>query len=440
MTKKLIQLNPSFFNVSKNKTLKKNSKSASSKGLNVLHNQTLIKPDKVKKQLMFKIKEFQKKQMQRQKEKEQQIHNESSRMESIQVPIKNIEQESQESQESQEPQEPQTTREFHDEFMQSLNFLQDLSKSKQEKREKIKPTLKHSNIQKPRTQSLQSQQQPSQSQSQSQINISTTPTSIQQNNKQKQTRRKSSVDKKASSAISANLPIIHITTNQDDIHSNTSNTYSTRYSSKTKEEPPFSILKGGSKPTYREWIRQTQKNTTQIPNSNSNTNSIQISASNNIHTNQPLLTSISNALHSLEDNELKQSTSEREDQLKYIKKQFKEKMNSQKTQSKLQKRLETIKMKRQIRTIKHKLGKSGKRVSILIKNHETRKRVQKEKTQLQRQTITDMKRYLQERNIIKVGTSAPSHIIRKMYEECVLAGDVENKNKSIFIHNFIHPS
>jgi hypothetical protein len=95
--------------------------------------------------------------------------------------------------------------------------------------------------------------------------------------------------------------------------------------------------------------------------------------------------------------------------------------------------------KRITKTLKYKLGKHANgKVSVLIKNSQTRRKVQTEQALLKQKSILDIKNHLRSNNLLKVGSNAPSDVLRHLYEQSILAGQVENKAKDTLIHNFFN--
>jgi hypothetical protein len=94
------------------------------------------------------------------------------------------------------------------------------------------------------------------------------------------------------------------------------------------------------------------------------------------------------------------------------------------------------------KTVKRKLtlGKSDKlrRVAILIKNRDTRKKIIETHQKLKKTHITDVKKHLNRQGLIKIGSTCPPDIQRKIFESSMLAGDITNTNKEILLHNFLH--
>ena len=95
--------------------------------------------------------------------------------------------------------------------------------------------------------------------------------------------------------------------------------------------------------------------------------------------------------------------------------------------------------KKVTRTLKYKLGKHANgKVSVLIKNNQTRRRVQTEHAQLKLKSILDIKNHLRSKNLLKVGSEAPNDVLRHIYEQSILAGQIENKAKDVLIHNYFN--
>lgn len=87
---------------------------------------------------------------------------------------------------------------------------------------------------------------------------------------------------------------------------------------------------------------------------------------------------------------------------------------------------------------KYKNGKNRGKIGVLIKNNKIRKQVKDECRLLKKRPIKEVKEYLRKRNFIRVGCSAPENIIREMYENAFLFGDIYNKNKDMLFHNYMN--
>ena len=98
---------------------------------------------------------------------------------------------------------------------------------------------------------------------------------------------------------------------------------------------------------------------------------------------------------------------------------------------------ENLSNKGHSRTIKYNLGKKGKFISVLVKNRESRKKILEECNRLKETNLIDMKNYLKRHKFLKSGSNAPPEIIKKMYEQCLLAGDIRNLNNKSFIQNYL---
>ena len=166
--------------------------------------------------------------------------------------------------------------------------------------------------------------------------------------------------------------------------------------------PLYSSMKGGSRPTYRQWLAQTQKKQ---------------------HAGNSKITI---------DNKPEAIGQKRSERLADIKAKL---FNKDDGKSKKKKRV--MKIKKSTKTIKRKLGKKDGKVAVLIKSRETRKRVNEDKTKLKQVSIITIKKYLKDKNLIRSGSKAPNDVLRKMYEQAILAGDLTNKSDGVLLHNYI---
>jgi hypothetical protein len=98
------------------------------------------------------------------------------------------------------------------------------------------------------------------------------------------------------------------------------------------------------------------------------------------------------------------------------------------------------KINRTTRTYKYTLGKKNgaRHIGLLIKNRETQKRIKQEVSQLKQQPIQEVKNYLRTKNLIKLGSQAPNDVLRKLYEDSILAGEITNNNANNLVYNFMN--
>ena len=283
---------------------------------------------------------------------------------------------------------------LNSEFNTSVEFLKSLS-DKKEKRERKKKSSKNL-----RQSSNMNQD----------IKISTSPFTDQESSDASSIEKPSEIsDKKPSEFSQQTVPEKQdAPASLDDKKIHPSPLHATTMKHK---QPEYSCLKGGSRPTYREWKKKTQKN---IDDNNENIH-IKISIP--------------------DDNPLKTTTqqSERSKALEKIKQDFIE--QSEHTAPKKVKK--KCVAHRKIRTVKYKLGKSGKGVAVLVKNTDTRRKIKHEISLLKKKAITEVKQYLRDKNLLKVGSDAPNDVLRQMYEQSILSGEVQNKSDENLMHNFM---
>ena len=89
---------------------------------------------------------------------------------------------------------------------------------------------------------------------------------------------------------------------------------------------------------------------------------------------------------------------------------------------------------------KYKLGKNKKKnnIGVLIKSHKTRKKIKDEIGILKQKSIAEIKLYLKKHNIIKIGSLAPDDVLRQLYNDSRLAGDIYNNSSEILMHNYMN--
>ena len=173
--------------------------------------------------------------------------------------------------------------------------------------------------------------------------------------------------------------------------------------------PPYSTLKNGSNPTYREWRYKTQK------------------VNNYVNSSRSMLQNTKNPLINIEDKPFVQETS-RSTMLANLKADYKMNNPSKKNMARF---------KRTSTTVKYHLGKSNNKVSVLIKNKQTRKKVQHEQALLRQTSIVEIKNYLRNKNLLKTGSNSPNDVLREMYEQSILSGDINNTSNNTLMHNFL---
>jgi len=191
--------------------------------------------------------------------------------------------------------------------------------------------------------------------------------------------------------------------------------------------PPYGCLKSGNKPTYRTWMNKTRKNTQFEDITNIKTDELQIEPPPPVPIiENPQLTSeiITKPLPIINPQPQQQF-------IEPINNPPPIRLNKPKKYKHYTKK--TIK--------KHYiLGKKPKNrtISVLIKGSKMRKKIQDEKNHVSQKPIDEIKIYLRKRGLIKAGSTIPIDILRKMYESALLTGFVTNHSKEIMLHNYLN--
>jgi hypothetical protein len=413
--KKTIQINPELFKLSNNKTKKNKEK----KKLDLV---PVITPNNLKNKLLKRIKDHKTKEIKNNIINSKQLNSTNNK-----------------------------EKEDENEFNNAVNYLADLSKYH-----------KQSNLQ-----------------NNSQLSLAN------------KTRNKTLKNPSYLSGISTNT-IPHVELNLpteleepifDNISNNIPNNISLNVGYKLDNDVPYGCLKGGIKPSFRSW-NQTKKYHTYTnfekldvarpptpPKRNGSNLNNNLSSYNNLNTNiqsnpilrEQKLEQIKEKLRKLQ----KQETREKVEQNNSLEKHIQEdgninnlnlenlsilhtintnnnilnnninKYNQNDTKENKSKNKKLIK-----RTIRRTftLGKSNKlrKVGILLKDKHTRKKIINAQKELKKVNIQDIRKYLREQGIIKVGSTAPVNMLRKTFESAILAGEINNTNKNTLIHNLLN--
>jgi hypothetical protein len=86
---------------------------------------------------------------------------------------------------------------------------------------------------------------------------------------------------------------------------------------------------------------------------------------------------------------------------------------------------------------KYRIGKHDDVVGVLLKNKEAQRHIQKQHLELKQKTIGEIRKHLYEHHLLKIGSNAPPDVLRRMYEDSILTGDVKNTNNGVLLHNFL---
>jgi hypothetical protein len=250
---------------------------------------------------------------------------------------------------------------------------------------------------------------------------------------------------------------------------------------KTNDEVPYGCLKNGKKKTYREWKELSSPSVyPELPDlvrpptppkrpdgifftslkDNKPTNQAEKINTPSI-SREDRLEQIKNKLRKLEDQETSSKRKAIEDfnrmEKEFIKPaeekllddlpDFEDNKNSmpdieeliKQREEKIEKRNPKQYLKKTVKR-KFTLGKSDKlrRIAVLIKDKQTRKNIINTQKELKKTDITDVRKYLRQHGIIKVGSTCPSDILRKTFESAVLTGEITNTNKETLLHNFLN--
>lgn len=235
------------------------------------------------------------------------------------------------------------------------------------------------------------------------------------------TMRKFPSYKSSSNAASELEPLVY-TGSLDDHHD--SHPISLHIPKITHAPPPkWGCMKNGSLPTYRSWNNQTQKRPiTSYPMVSAPIVSTPIVTTPIVTTpivSTPMVTTSHIDMRNLEQRAMMSALTAQTHPLPINR---------------------YLKQKRTVRRT-YKLGRSKThpKIGVLISNRTIRNQCMTAVQGLKQTPIDDVKRFLVKNGFIRVGSSAPNDVLRKMYETAkTICGEIENHNPDNMLYNYLH--
>ena len=344
MAQKTIKLNPDFLSLNGRKSENKSTKTKK------VRPTSIVKPNKLRKELLTRIKNHQHKA-------------------DVETKTKN----------NLDKKESNDIFKFDDDFTKSMDYLEELSKNKiieKNKQKNMKKTRKHMNN----------------NQQSAPIIVNTSlPDEMKASNIKDITNNINPINTNVSipNLINETVSLVNDTIMPTIIPGSMPLPILTN-------QPTYSCLKNGTRPTYKQLFTRKAGFT-----QNEQPKPITIE---NIQT-PPI------------------AIPERKEKLKLLKKKYK-------------KEIKPVRQKKS-KTIRFNLGKKDNNVSVLIKNNDTRRKIKKAHGDLKKNNILDIKKYLKEHNLLKVGSEAPNDVLRQLYEQSRLTGEINNSNSNNLIHNYL---
>jgi hypothetical protein len=213
---------------------------------------------------------------------------------------------------------------------------------------------------------------------------------------------------------------------------------------KKQEEPQWGCLKNGKLQTYRAWKKQTPITFTPtilVSGSGSGSGSGSSPTNSFLQTTTQSTQPIQTTTQSTQPI---QSTMPQQTITPTISEEQKEKikrMSEMKQMIEKQQQIKKKSMKRK-KTIRRTFytgkSKTSPIISVLVSNKTIRKNITTKANQLKQKPITEIRSFLIKKGLIKVGSSAPNDVLRKMYESVILTGDITNHNPENLLYNYLH--
>ena len=214
-------------------------------------------------------------------------------------------------------------------------------------------------------------------------------------------------------------------------------------------QPSYGCLKNGSLPTYRQYINNTtQKNVSSAVSNAGSIGAYQVLNNSQMQNSPEIIVQSSQQERAIgvggnnpsepsntENNIINHKIDENIQKMSEMKQ-----MISKLEAIKNNKYKKAMKQKRIIRR-SYKIGKSKvlPKISVLVSNRTIRNNITTKSQLLKQDSINDIRRYLVKRGLIKIGSTSPNDVLRKMYEcSSLICGEVQNHNPDNLLHNFLN--
>ena len=83
-------------------------------------------------------------------------------------------------------------------------------------------------------------------------------------------------------------------------------------------------------------------------------------------------------------------------------------------------------------------GKKNDTVRVLIKDKSTYDGIHRDVEKLKKHNMNKIRNFLRTKRLYKVGSTAPDDVLREIYINVSLTGEIENKGSDTMLHNYLH--
>lgn len=83
-------------------------------------------------------------------------------------------------------------------------------------------------------------------------------------------------------------------------------------------------------------------------------------------------------------------------------------------------------------------GKKNDTVRVLIKDKSTYDGIHRDIDKLRKHNMNKIRNFLRTKRLYKVGSTAPDDVLREIYINVSLTGEIENKGSDTMLHNYLH--